>query len=328
MDLDCGVIIHRISTNSMLLLRRSLTTSASRQAKQVTQQFSKKPKKLFTQVKCVSLDPELDLKDFNSNAPVRFKKIFRGYPAIAKWFIRPPPEAKITAPPKLNAEYLEQFGTTVVPLELTRARGGTTEFERFDAPLSLLLSHMTGPDESESHLYLAQHALADLPAGMQEDLPTPEVLKHLGKGDIYASSLWMGRPPTRTPLHRDPNHNLFIQLSGKKTVRLLRPEVGQEVYERVRVQVGKSSGSASMRGEEMMQGKELKALEAAVWDKRYGGSTESKDTEAKGLEIELASGDGLYIPMGWWHAVHGIGTIPNVSVWHSAEIRSKTLTIP
>jgi hypothetical protein len=278
-------------------------------------------KKRFKQVKFVQYNAETGFKDsgFDAKAPTRFEKTFRGYPAIAKWFIRPPPEEKIPDPPKLDVGYLEQFGTTTVPLELTRtAKDGASEFERFDAPLSLLFAHMTGPDTYGSHLYLAQHAIADLPTGMQDDLPTPEILKHLGKGDIYSSSVWMGRPPTRTPLHRDPNPNLFVQLSGKKVVRLFRSQVGQEMYEQVRAQVGKSGGRASMRGEEMMQGEELEALEAAVWDDKHGGYTETT-----GLEIELAGGDGLYIPLGWWHAVHGVGTVPSVSVCHFFDPRGR-----
>lgn len=275
-------------------------------------------KKRFKQVKYLEFSAETGLKDFNPNSPARFKNTFREYPAIAKWFIRPAPELKSPDPARLNLGYLEQFGTTIVPLELTKsAQDGTSEFKRFEAPLSLLLSHMTGKDAPSSQLYLAQHAISDLPAGMQADLATPEILKHLGKGDIYASSLWMGRPPTRTPLHRDPNPNLLIQLSGKKVVRLMEPTLGNKLYESVKEHIGKTDSRASMRGEEMMQGKELKTLEAAVWDDKNGGYT-----EMKGFEIELGLGDGLYIPLGWWHAVHGVGTIPNVSVCYSFESES------
>jgi hypothetical protein len=33
----------------------------------------------------------------------------------------------------------------------------------------------------------------------------------------------IGHPPTYTPLHRDPNPNIFVQLAGEKVVRLLAP---------------------------------------------------------------------------------------------------------
>ena len=114
----------------------------------------------------------------------------------------------------------------------------------------------------------------------------------------------MGRPPTQTPLHRDPNPNIFVQLAGKKVVRLMSPERGAKLYHRVKG----NAGSATMRGEEMMIGEERSKLEEAVW-----GLGEGYD-DARGVEAQLENGDGLYIPLGWWHAVNGIGQGVNASV--------------
>jgi ribosomal protein L16 Arg81 hydroxylase len=61
-----------------------------------------------------------------------------------------------------------------------------------------------------------------------------------------------------------------------------------------------------MRGEEMMVGDEMQALEEAVWD--------GKEEAVEGVEAQLSAGDGLYIPLAWWHAVRGIGTGANASV--------------
>lgn len=164
---------------------------------------------------------------------------------------------------------------------------------------------MTGPSTPSLRMYLAQQSLTDLPAPLHADLPTPKLLTKLGRGDIYASSLWMGRPPTHTPLHRDPNPNLFLQLAGQKVVRLMKPQIGRGVYERARLRAG-GGGGANMRGEEMMVGGEMQALEEAVW--------EGTDDGVEGVEAQLSAGDGLYIPLGWWHAVRGIGTGANASV--------------
>ncbi|KAJ8108106.1 hypothetical protein OPT61_g8403 [Boeremia exigua] len=241
-----------------------------------------------------------DLSGFNANKPAIFKKGFDDLPAIAKWFT---PEDDTF---KLKTSYLEQHSASIVSLELTRSTAdGHTTFERFEAPLSLLLAHMTGPPTPELRMYLAQHSLADLPASLQADVPTPKILTNLGRGDIYASSLWMGRPPTRTPLHRDPNPNLFVQLAGQKVVRLMKPDIGRGVYERARLKAG-AGGRANMRGEEMMVGAEMQTLEEAVWDEQ--------DEAIEGVEAQLSAGDGLYIPLGWWHAVRGIGRGANASV--------------
>lgn len=258
----------------------------------------------FTQAQCFDLDcSNGSTTDFDKNKPAIFKQSFNSLPAILKWF---EPSTAIANICYINSSYLELHGSSTVPLELTRSSPNEPPtFERFEAPLSLLLAHMTGPPTPDLRIYLAQHSLADLPTALQADLPVPALLTKLGRGDVYATSVWMGRPPTRTPLHRDPNPNLFVQLAGQKVVRLLRPEIGRGVYERAKLRAG-GGGRANMRGEEMMAGVEMQNLEEAVW--------EAKDEYAEGVEAQLSAGDGLYIPLGWWHAVRGIGEGANASV--------------
>jgi hypothetical protein len=257
----------------------------------------------FVKAQCLEYIDSNDIHSFNAHEPAVFKNSFKKLSAISEWFTVSETD---TSTCDLNMSYLEQHGASTVPLELTRSGPNEARtFERFEAPLSLLLTHMTGPPTPDLRIYLAQHSLADLPHSLQADLPTPTLLSKLGRGDIYASSLWMGRPPTRTPLHRDPNPNLFVQLAGQKVVRLMRPEIGRAVYERARLRAG-GGGRANMRGEEMMVGDEMQALEEAVWDEQ--------DEAMQGVEARLSAGDGLYIPLGWWHAVRGIGTGANASV--------------
>ncbi|KAF2638061.1 Clavaminate synthase-like protein [Massarina eburnea CBS 473.64] len=233
--------------------------------------------------------------------PVLFKQRCN-LPAVAKWFT-PPTHSGAR---ELNTAYLGHYSSTTVPLELTRfdAAGKRAAFERFEAPLSLLLAHMSSSDPSLT-LYLAQCSLADLPSELYADVRLPSLVNGLGKGDIYGSSLWMGRPPTRTPLHRDPNPNLFVQLAGQKTIRLMAPEHGRRLYQRSRV----GQGHANLRGGEMMVGQEMERLENAVW-----GEESEENKSVCGVEATLQSGDALLIPLGWWHAVRGVGEGANASV--------------
>lgn len=319
----------------MHAVARSLVTTPTRRFGSRHAKGQETGNKIFANVRCCLNLTQVE-KAFSKDQPLRMKNMFEDLPARQKWIIQveESPEDPETPRPKykrgseetpmsfvktiLNTEYLEQFANMSVPFERSKShpQNGTT-FERFDAPFSLLLQWMTAKDVgTESRLYLAQHSLADLPEAMQADLPTPEILKSLGgKGDIYGSSLWMGRAPTRTPLHRDPNPNLFVQVSGKKIMRLMPPDVGREVYEKVRAKFPKSEGSANLRGEEMMQGKEFNALENAVW-----ATETSDDGESMGQEVTLKKGDGLYIPKGWWHAVRGEGNAPNISVRRSCSL--------
>ena len=290
----------------------------------------------------MSVLPDTQLQTFRKHAfeaaapALLARQTFKDLPAIRQWFVTEPGKAgHIT----VNRSYLARFGSTRVPLEITNQ----DQFTRIEQSLSFFLecvnahssTYRTHPSRYFSayvpnarairrthesndffsastltpptaRVYLAQASLADLPRALRDDVPTPELVLKAGKGDVYDSSIWLGQAPTYTPLHRDPNPNLFVQLAGKKIVRLFRPEVGRAIFGKVQDKIG-GSASATMRGEEMMQGAEKKALEEEVWhdDSEYIGST---------WEAELSGGDGLFIPKGWWHSIRGLGEGMNGSV--------------
>lgn len=155
----------------------------------------------------------------------------------------------------------------------------------------------------KARVYLAQASLSDLPAKLRDDVPTPELVQ-VGKGDIYGTSIWLGQAPTYTPLHRDPNPNLFVQLAGTKRVRLFQPDVGRAIFADVQRMIG-GTASATMRGAEMMEGEERKILEEVVWGKE--GEATDELVRQMGWECKVHSGDGLFIPKGWWHSIKGVG---------------------
>lgn len=243
-------------------------------------------------------------------------------PAFERWFR--PPSASTAA--QLNTEYLAQHGANAfVPLELTQSQPAapTTDsptqpdnltFRQFHAPLSLFLEWMrTAETQPQSaRLYLAQCQLTDLPPALRDDFPTPDIVRLAGKGDVYDTNVWIGCPPTYTPLHRDPNPNLFVQLAGQKVVRLLPPSDGQTLFATVRRQLGQSGGreAAAFRGEEMMQGRERELLEQAVW----GDGPADSGPRYQGYEARLEAGDGMFIPKGWWHSIKGVGDGVTASV--------------
>ncbi|KAL4939757.1 hypothetical protein BDV06DRAFT_198100 [Aspergillus oleicola] len=265
---------------------------------------------------------------FNPEQPIILpRQSFSDLPAYERWFHHSATKPNTS---HLNTEYLSAHGAdALVPLELTQSRSTSPEskdleentdlsFRKFHAPLSLFLQWIREA-ESQSHghspmrLYLAQCQLLDLPKVLHDDFPTPTMVAEAGKGDVYDANLWIGYPPTYTPLHRDPNPNLFVQLAGRKVVRLLPPRDGQVIFSHVRGRLGKSGSreAAAFRGEEMMQGQEKALLEQVVWS----------DSESKGLgrtidgyEAELEAGDGLFIPKGWWHSIKGMGENVTASV--------------
>lgn len=264
---------------------------------------------------------------------------FAYLPAIQEWFERPRDAQREDAPWRLRTEALMPYGETLVLTEYlfssSAAAGAGPSFSRGEAPLSLFLTWLaeqksTLPSSSfatapNPQLTIAQASLSHLPPPMQFQVPTPEIVLKAGNGDIYDSSLWLGLAPTITPLHRDPNPNVLVHLAGRKRIRLFGPEVGARL--RSAFDVGRE-GSA-----DMMVGKGRDALERAVWGddgSEYRGDRVRRDEELRqllkpehdehaelpqqGCDAQLQSGDAVFIPKGWWHAVRGVGCGVTASV--------------
>ncbi|KAK2875364.1 hypothetical protein FQN49_001658 [Arthroderma sp. PD_2] len=272
---------------------------------------------------------------FKAQQPVILPRgLFRDYRATSRWFSPPSPSSSCGG---LNYPYLEPYGDCYVPLELTIPDGkdGNT-FERAHRPLSLFLQwtrsvqSLPAADTPIPRLYLAQCQLLDLPSSLRNDFPTPSYVMQAGKGDIYDTNIWVGMAPTYTPLHRDPNPNLFVQLAGSKHVRLLSPDTGRGVFAQIRekaesAQTGRGHNSA-IRGEEMMKGAERRLLDCAVWGSHHepeqhketsDPTCESDSHESQpdnGYEAVLHAGDALFIPKGWWHSIKGVGRGVTASV--------------
>ncbi|KAL8873541.1 MAG: hypothetical protein Q9174_001003 [Haloplaca sp. 1 TL-2023] len=176
------------------------------------------------------------------------------------------------------------------------------DFQRAEAPLSLFLSWAAQVKTSTpQRLYIAQAPVDTLPDALRDDLPTPELVLKVGKGDIYNANIWLGVAPTYTPLHRDPNPNLYLQLAGRKVVRLLDPDAGHSVFTAVQTSL-QEHGSSKFRGEDMMRGPERSILEKIIWMEDG-----LKTAELEGFEASLDPGEALFIPNGWWHSVKSVG---------------------
>jgi len=247
---------------------------------------------------------------FIPSSPARLPKgSFNDLPAVLKWFQL---AADYQDRYDLNHDYLRQFGSARVPLELTTS----TDFVRSEAPLELFLEWVrraTASRESSStheRFYLAQASLDDLPQQLRDDIPVPPLVTFAGRGDVYAVNLWIGLPPTYTPLHCDPNPNLFVQLVGNKKVRLLDPVAGQRTFANVQARLGGLDRLTEKHlGPKLMKGAGKNLHEAQIWTDPV--------PLAKGeviYEAHLEGGDGLFIPNGWWHSIKGTGEGVTASV--------------
>lgn len=241
---------------------------------------------------------------------------FEHLPAVNKWF------TNARKRDELNVNYLREFKDTIVPIELYRAavEKQNAVFHRSALALGDYMNMMEElRDDQSTRVYLAQCPIADLPPKLRADLPTPDLVKLAGTGDVYDSSIWLGEAPTFTPLHKDPNPNLFVQLCGTKVVRLVQPSQGEALLHKARNTAPQNGAGSAIRGDEMMAGKERDALERLVWD--------PSDSDLVMFEAELEAGDGVFIPKGWWHSIKGIGQgmIGSVSLFHSYSVFADSL---
>lgn len=171
-------------------------------------------------------------------------------------------------------------------------------FSLFEAPLTLMMaasafnSRMRSDGTTVGGLYISQNPLRSLPPTLLDDVPMPALVSNEGKVDIYSTSIWIGLEPTYTSLHSDPNPNLFIQLCGTKTLRLLPPRSGEALFQRVQTALG-SWGSPRMRSTEMMTGPERDLFEKHIW----------RESREDMVEATVNPGDAFFIPRGWWHSV-------------------------
>ena len=259
--------------------------------------------------------PDSGLSTFRKSAfipstPVLLPKgSFNDLPAISKWFQPAQGRSKTY---DLNHNYLRPFGCARVPLELTTA----TDFVRSEAPLELFLEWIrraSALDEdfhTQERFYLAQASLDSLPQKLRNDLPVPSLVSSAGRGDVYAVNLWIGLPPTYTPLHFDPNPNLFVQLVGTKKIRLLDPVAGQRTFSNVQATLGGQERISEKRlGPELMKGVGKDLHEAQIWSEPVPLVKGEVIYEAK-----LEGGDALFIPNGWWHSIKGMGKGVTASV--------------
>lgn len=248
----------------------------------------------------------------------------KSLPAIDTWFTCPALVKDGQAHKGLDIDFLEEFGSTIVPLEITTTSPhGSEDFQRVEASLSLFLSYIKTIQSSPStptttRIYLAQSSLTLFPSSLIDHaLPSPVYVREAGKGDVYTSSLWLGYAPTVTPLHRDPNPNLFVQLCGRKVVRVVEPGVGGELFNEARRKMGATGGRAGL-GEDMMVGKGKRALDEVVWGRGLEVVVGESDAGPMvGYEATLEAGDGMFIPKGWWHSIKSVGdgVIGSVNWW-------------
>jgi hypothetical protein len=205
----------------------------------------------------------------NGSTPVLLFKCFDDMSAVTKW------------PQKL---YLLQFAQQSVQFEVSPldAPGYGERHEISLGEYLHLLDH-----KLPYRIYMAQFPLFERIPKLQDDVTTELVNDILQLGEKYSTSTWIGKK-SLTPLHHDPKAltNLFVQICGRKKVRLFSPEMDKRKL---------NVGEGTLRN----------TAGVDVWGELDWG---------EGFEGTVGEGDGLIIPRGWWHSLRSDEDVFNISV--------------
>lgn len=139
--------------------------------------------------------------------------------------------------------------------------------------------------------YLHQFSILDLHPELREQINFPAFYtsKYLTNTNI-----WIGPKGTKSKLHYDSDHNLCVQIYGRKIVTLISPEDSDNCYT-----VNETWYDAFSPIDVM-----------SVDYKKH-----PKFKNVKMYQVVLSPGDMLYIPKGWWHDIRSLEKSISINLW-------------
>ena len=217
------------------------------------------------------------LNDFYAaNRPVVITDVVPTWPAFGRW-----------TPEHLRDTYGD------VPIDACMDREADPDYDMRAAAharpttMRALAERVLATDASNDFYLIARnHAIATGGLrGLLDDVgPLPDWL--MPAPDPSWLSLWFGPGGTVTPLHHDANNICFCQIYGRKRFKLIAPSYPALL--------------ASARG-----------FYAALDPDAPREGWEERFADVQVLDVELAPGEALFIPVGWWHQVRA--TTPSIS---------------
>ena len=216
------------------------------------------------------IEPDHFYRDFYfGHRPVKLTGLLAGSPALDVW----------------SLDYFsEKVGEALVEVQAERDRNVRYELEKDKHRKTMKMAafiDLLRSDTPNNTVYLTaantdvnRRALAPL----WEDIgPMPGLLDPEGDSDGF---LWLGPKGTRTPLHHDLTNNLLVQVFGEKRVRIAPG-----------FEVGKMANSVHCFSDRDADTVPLRS---------------DAPTDPWLVDVTLGPGEGLFIPVGWWHHVDGL----------------------
>ena len=183
--------------------------------------------------------------------------------------------------------FREHYGD--VPIRMTAGRDADPDYECcFDrsvcsVTLGELVDRLSREPRSNDFYLVARNHFFDNPAlrHLRRDLEPPQEIIDRSDQRAGTAKLWFGPQGTVTPLHVDEHSILFLQLYGRKLVKLIGPFDHSKLYVRER-------------------------FYSAVDPERVDPRLYPAFLQASVAEVLVEPGDVLFIPVGWWHWVKSL----------------------
>ncbi len=207
------------------------------------------------------------------NRPVVIEGALDAWPALARW----------------TPEYFKRtLGDRIVEVQANRSADPDYETNsdrlrkqmRFGDYVDLVESG--GP--TNDHYMTANNADRNREqlAPLWDDVPLlAEYLEDQGPGN--RGFFWYGPMGTVTPLHHDLTNNFMAQVRGSKRLRLVAPAELADVYNH-------------------------RHCHSLVDPERVDEDRYPQFRNVRVLDVTIAPGDLLFLPVGWWHHVRALAT--------------------
>lgn len=111
---------------------------------------------------------------------------------------------------------------------------------------------------------------------------------------INTLGLWVGQGGQLTPMHFDCCHNILLQIRGSKTFRLAHPDHFGNLYLH-------TYKTATAKGFNTDGGEIYRFSEVDCWNPDL--ATFPRVSRVPFVDVTLAPGEALLIPLGWFHSV-------------------------
>jgi len=214
---------------------------------------------------------------YSKSRPVILTDLMHNWAAMTRW----------------TPEYLkETCGETIVSISTERDKNPNYETDdsahRKNIKFSEYIDMVTTGGETNDYYLTARGDFFQNP-GVRPMISDMEMFpEYLLPDTNVGVNLWYGPKGTFTPLHHDVMNILLAQVKGRKTVRLIPASEMDLVYN--------DDGVYS-----------------PILSREPDYAKFPKFREASIMEFELAPGEVLFIPVGWWHDVKALEMSINIS---------------